>query len=52
MSPPQADAKSAANMEKALEACERPYDAQHPVVCMDEQPVQLVKDTRESLLAT
>lgn len=35
-----------------LETCERPYDAQQPVVCIDEQPVQLVKDTRESVPAT
>ena len=26
--------------------------AQHPTVCMDEQPVRLVKETRESLRAT
>ena len=25
---------------------EKPYDSQRPVVCMDEQPVQLVKETR------
>ena len=39
-------------MRKVLETCERPYDAQCAVVCMDEQLVQLVKDTRESLPAT
>ena len=52
MIPPQADAEFAANMEEVLETYERPFDAQRPVVCMDEQPVQLVKDTRESVPAT
>lgn len=39
-------------MGEVLETCERPYTWQHPVVCMDRQRVQLVKDTRETLLAT
>jgi hypothetical protein len=33
-------------MEDVLEVYQRPYDADHPVVCMDEQPVQLTKETR------
>ena len=33
-------------MEDVLEIYQRPYDSQFPVVCMDEQPVQLVKETR------
>ncbi|MDE0625539.1 MAG: IS630 family transposase [Bryobacterales bacterium] len=52
MIPPQADAECAAHMEEVLETYERPYDAEQPVVCMDEQLVQLVKDTRESQPAT
>ena len=39
-------------MEQVLETCERPHDAQRPVVCMDEQPVQMVKDTRAPVAAT
>ena len=39
-------------MEEVLETYERPYDAERPVVCMDEQPVQLVKETRAPLAAT
>ena len=39
-------------MEDVLETYQRPYDAQHPVVCMDEQPVQLLKETRIPLPAT
>lgn len=37
-------------MEDVLEVYHRPYDAEYPVVCMDEQPVQLTKETRTPLL--
>jgi len=50
--PPQEDAEFVARMEDVLEVYERPHDPQQPVVCMDEQPVQLVKETRASLPAT
>jgi len=33
-------------MEDVLEVYHRPYDADFSVVCMDEQPVQLTKETR------
>jgi len=33
-------------MEQLLETYARPYDAHQPVVCMDKQPVQLVRETR------
>lgn len=36
-------------MEDVLDVYERPYDPSHPVVNMDEQPVQLVKETRRPL---
>jgi hypothetical protein len=36
-------------MEDVLEVYHRPLDADFPVVCMDEQPVQLVKETRTPL---
>ena len=52
MIPPEADAEFAARMEDVLETYERPYDPQRPVVCMDEQPVQLLKETRVPLPAT
>ncbi len=42
--PPESDAEFAANMEEVLETYAKPYDAKHPVVCMDEQPVQLIKE--------
>ena len=49
--PPDADAEFAASMEDVLETCAQPYDAAFPVVCMDEQPVQLTKETREPIAA-
>ena len=35
-----------AKMENVLETYERPYDAQQPVVCLDEKPVTLHADVR------
>ena len=34
-------------MEDVLEVYSRPYDAKHPVVCMDEKPVQLLTEARD-----
>ncbi|MFC1761901.1 IS630 family transposase [Planctomycetota bacterium] len=50
--PPNADAEFVACMEDVLETYVQPYDAAFPVVCMDEQPVQLTKETREPIAAT
>jgi hypothetical protein len=50
--PPEADAEFVASMEDVLETYEKPYDPQCPVVCMDEQPVQLLKETRVPIPAT
>lgn len=50
--PPKADAEFVANMEEVLETYAKPYDPSHPVLCMDEQPVQLVKETRQPIAAT
>lgn len=36
-----------AAMEDVLEVYSRPYDAKHPVVCMDEKPVQLLAEARD-----
>lgn len=33
-------------MEKVLEVYKRPYDKRFPVVCMDESPKQLIRETR------
>lgn len=50
--PPECDAEFAAHMEEVLETYAKPYDPACPVLCMDEQPVQLLKDAREPLPAT
>ena len=40
-----------AHMEDILDLYQQPYDPKNPVVCMDEQPVQLIKETRGPLPA-
>ena len=50
--PPEQDAEFVAAMEEVLETYEKAYDPQHPVLCMDEQPVQLLKETRVPITAT
>lgn len=52
MIPPEADAEFVANMEEVLEIYAKPYDPKNPVVCMDEQPVQLIGETRVPIPAT
>jgi hypothetical protein len=50
--PPEADAEFVAGMEEVLDTYAAPYDSKHPVLCMDEQPVQLLKETRAPMPAT
>lgn len=50
--PPKADAEFVAGMEEVLDTYARPYDPACPVLCMDEQPVQLLKETRTPIPAT
>jgi hypothetical protein len=50
--PPENDAEFVACMEEVLETYEKAYDSSHPVICMDEQPVQLLKETRVAIEAT
>jgi len=40
--PPKENGQFVANMENVLEIYKRPNDERYPVVCMDEQPVQLL----------
>lgn len=40
--PPDQNADFVAKMEQVLEVYAKPYDAAYPVVCMDEQPKQLL----------
>ena len=46
MIPPKQNAEFVANMEDVLEIYKMPYNPAFPVVCMDEQPTQLIKETR------
>ena len=50
--PPDCDAEFVANMEDVLSVYEKPYNAEIPVLCMDEQPVQLVKEVKRPIPAT
>ena len=45
--PASHNAAFVAAMEDVLEVYSRPYDAKHPVVCMDEKPVQLLTEARD-----
>ena len=50
--PPEQDAEFVACMEEVLEPYAEAYDPKHPVLYMDEQPVQLLKETRVPIAAT
>ncbi|TWT82408.1 hypothetical protein CA13_38710 [Planctomycetes bacterium CA13] len=50
--PPEADAEFVAHREDVLETYSKPYDCDVPVLCMDEQLVQLIKDTKVPIAAT
>lgn len=51
MIPPEHNAEFVACMEDVLEVYRRPHDPQRPVVCLDEQPTQLIGETRTPLPA-
>jgi hypothetical protein len=50
--PPKQNSQFAANMENVLGIYKRPYDPRFPVVCMDEQPVQLLEEVNIPIAAT
>ena len=50
--PPEANAEFVAHMENVLATYEKAYDPTQPVVCMDEQPVQLISETRQPIPET
>lgn len=50
--PPDADSEFVASMEEVLDTYEEPYNPAVPVLCMDEQPVQLHKEVRTPIPAT
>lgn len=51
MIPPERNAEFVAAMEDVLDVYERPYHPARPVVCLDEQSKQLIKETRTPIPA-
>jgi hypothetical protein len=49
--PPQQNGELVARMEQVLDVYKRPFDPLRPVVCMDESPRQLIRETRLPLPA-
>jgi hypothetical protein len=47
--PPDQNASFVAHMEDVLEVYSRQYDPRRPMVCMDEQPIELHADSRETI---
>jgi hypothetical protein len=47
--PPDQNAAFVAQMERVLQVYSRPYDPKRPVVCMDEQPKQLIREVRDPI---
>jgi DDE superfamily endonuclease len=50
--PPKENAQFAANMENVLGIYKKQYDERFPVICMDEQPVQLLEEVNIPIAAT
>jgi len=50
--PPEPDAACGACMEEVLATSTAAYEPTHPGLCMDEQPMQLRKETRVPIAAT
>ena len=50
--PPTHDGEFVADMEAVLDVYAKPYNPECPVICMDEQPVQLQRETRTPIPAT
>ena len=47
--PPKSNSSFVAHMEQVLDVYKRPYSPSNPMVCMDESPKQLIKETRVPL---
>lgn len=50
--PPEEDGEFVAHMEEVLDTYAQPYNPNCPVICMDEQPVQLQREVRTPIAAT
>lgn len=44
--PPKESSSFVAHMEQVLDVYKRPYSSSNPVICMDESPKQLIRETR------
>ncbi len=51
MIPPHQNSNFVAQMEIVLDIYKRSYDPRFPVICMDESPKQLIKETRQPIPA-
>ncbi len=49
MIPPNQNSQFVASMEQVLDVYKRAYNNDFPVVCMDESPKQLIKESRTSI---
>lgn len=47
--PPVQNSQFVAQMEQVLDVYKRPYSKAFPVICMDESPKQLIKETRQPI---
>ena len=47
--PPEQNGNFVAHMEDILEVYKRPYDPSYPVVCVDEQPDQLIVEPKNPI---
>ena len=50
--PPKSDCEFVACMENVLDTYTQEFDERYPLICMDEQPVQLFKEVRQPIPAT
>jgi transposase len=50
--PPKQSAEFVYYMEDVLDVYQRPADPLYPIVCFDETPVQLIRETRQTLAMT
>ncbi len=47
--PPHQNAEFVYHMEDVLEVYQRPEDVRFPLICFDESPVQLIRETRQPI---
>ena len=50
--PPEQNADFVCQMEQVLDVYKRPYDPNHPVICLDETAKQLVSEVRQPILTS